>query len=122
MSSQLTLNLEPSLPERFRTLRDYVAFLAQITSKPMKVQAAEMDLAPSTLSRKLHPTEGDTQRMNVDDLEAWIESTGEAGRVVEYLAAKYLDSDTGRRARLLSNAEDLIAELTKVLPALREAA
>jgi hypothetical protein len=120
--SQLTLNFEPALPERFPTLRDYVAHRSAVVAKHLKVQAADMDMAPSTLSRKLHPADGDTQRFNLDDLEAWLKSTGDAAAVVEYLAAKYLDSDTERHARLVGNAERLLAELAQVLPALRAAA
>jgi len=117
---QLTLNFEPTLPERWPSLREYVAYLSATTSKPLKTQAADLDLAPSTLSRKLNPADGDTQRFNLDDLEAWIASTSEGPRVVTYLAAKYLDSDDGRKARLLDKAQALMSELAQVLPALRE--
>lgn len=119
--SQLTLNFEPSVPERWPTLREFIAYRAQVTSKHQKVQAADMDMAPSTLARKLNPSDGDTQRFNVDDLEDWLASTGEAVQVVEYLAAKYLDSDTSKKARLAARAEQLLSELAKVLPALKEA-
>ena len=114
--SQLTLNFDPALHERFPTLRSFVAYRAQAgVSKPMKVQAADMDMAPSTLSRKLHPGEGDTQRFNLDDLEAWLHSTGDAAAVVEYLASKYLENDEQRdqcrKARIDSLLELLTAEL-----------
>lgn len=117
--SQLTLNFEPALPDRFPTLRAYIAHRSAVVPKSMKVVAADMDLSPSTLSRKLNPAEGDTQRFNLDDLEAWLHSTGDAAAVVEYLAAKYMDSDTSRQQRLVANAEQLLAELAKVLPALK---
>lgn len=120
--SQLTLNFEPALPERFPTLRAFVAHRSAVVSKPMKAVAADMDLSPSTLSRKLNPTEGDTQRFNVDDLEAWLASTGDAAAVVEYLAAKYLDSDSARHQRVVASAEALLAELAKVLPQLKTGA
>ena len=73
--NQYTLNFEPSLPERFPTLREYVAHRSTVVQKMPKTQAADMDMAPSTLSRKLNPSDGDTQRFNVDDLEAWLRST-----------------------------------------------
>lgn len=120
--SQLTMNFEPALPDRFPTLREYVAFRSSVVSKHLKVQAADMDMAPSTLSRKLNPSEGDTQRFNLDDLEHWLKSTGDASAVIEYLAAKYLDSEAERKARAVHKAEQLLSELAKVLPALREAA
>lgn len=121
--TQLTLNLDPAVHERFATLREFIAFRAQAcVTKPMKVQAADMDTAPSTLSRKLNPSEGDTQRFNVDDLEAWLTSTGDAAAVVEYLAAKFLDSDAARHQRVVASAEALLVELAKVLPQLKGAA
>lgn len=117
--SQLTLNFEPALPERFKTLRAYIAHRSAVVDKKQGLQAADMDLSPSTLSRKLNPSEGDTQRFNVDDLEAWLESTGDAAAVVEYIAAKYMDCDKARKQRTLANAERLLAELAKVIPSLK---
>ena len=120
--SQLTLNFEPALPDRFPTLRSFVAHRASQVSKHMKVQAADMDMAPSTLSRKLNPAEGDTQRFNCDDLESWIASTGDAASVIEYLASKYMDSDKDRQARVLSKFEGMLPELMAALAAMKAAA
>jgi len=117
--SQLTLNFHPELPDRFPSLRAFVSHRANVVQKSIKVQAADMDLAPSTLSRKLNPTDGDTQRMNCDDLEAWIESTGDAGAVIDYLAAKYLDSDSARQARVLSRVETMLPELATLVASLK---
>lgn len=117
--SQLTLDFQPALPERFPSLREYIAHRSTIVAKMPKAQAADMDMAPSTMSRKLNPHEGDTQRLNVDDMEAWIASTGDAHAVVEYLAAKYLDSDTNRKARALARVESLLAELSGVAASLK---
>jgi len=115
----MTLSFEPALPDRFPTLRAYVAHRAAVTLKSMKVQAADMDIAPSMLSRKLNPADGDTQRLNCDDLEAWIASTGEASAVIEYLAAKYMDSPEARRHRLLTTLEGRVPELLTAVAALR---
>lgn len=120
--SQMTFSFEPALPDRFPSLRHYVAHRASITAKSFKTQAADMDMAPSTLSRKLNPAEGDTQRMNCDDLEAWIASTGEAGAVIEYLAAKYMDTAEARRARLLNKLEGMVPDLLASLASLKETA
>jgi hypothetical protein len=120
--SQLTLDFEPSLPERFPSLRQFVAYRAMVVAKAIKVQAADMDLSPSVLSRKLNPSEGDTQRFNVDDLEEWLASTGDASSVIEYLAAKFMDSDAARKARALARVEALSGELAGVLAALKETA
>lgn len=118
--SQLTLNFQPELPERFPSLRAFVAFRASVVSKHLKAQASDMDMAPSTLTRKLNPADGDTQRFNCDDLEAWIASTGDAGAVIDYLAAKYLDSDTARQARVLSRVEGMLPELAALVASLKD--
>ena len=121
-TSQLTLNFEPSLPERWGSLRAYLAHKAQLQQKPLKVIAADMDISPSTLTRKLNPTEGDTQRFNLDDLEGYIQSTGDVDSVIEYLAAKYKDSDDARKARTLAKVESMLPELAALLGSLKGAA
>ena len=117
--SQMTFNWEPNLPERFPSLRAYVAHRSSTVRKPPKVQAADMDIAPSTLSRKLNPAEGDTQRFNCDDLEAWLASTGDAPAVIEYLAAKFMDSDEARQRRVLAKVEAMLPELLQAVQVLK---
>lgn len=117
--SQMTLNWEPTLPERFTSLRAYVAHRANVVQKSLKTQAADLDMAPSTLSRKLNPAEGDTQRLNCDDLEAWLASTGDAPAVIEYLAAKFMDTPDARRTRAIAKVERLAGELEATLASLK---
>lgn len=116
--AQLTLSLEPSLAERHRTLRDYLAYRLHLQVKPAKTIAADMDMSPSLLSRKLSPGDADTQRFNVDDLEAFIQVTGDTS-AIEYLAAKYLHSDDQRKARAIARVEALAGELERAVAALK---
>jgi single-stranded DNA-specific DHH superfamily exonuclease len=118
----MTLNFEPALPDRFPSLREFIAHRSGVVSKTPKQQAADMDLSPSMLSRKLHPTENDTQRLNCDDLESWLKSTGDAPAIVEYLAAKFMDTDEARRARTLSRLESMLPELMNMVASSRAAA
>jgi len=119
---QMTLNFEPSLPDRFPTLRAYVAHRTAVGAKLAKVIAADMDMSPSLLSRKLNPPDGDTNRLNLDDLEGWCASTGDVAAVIEYLAAKFMDSPAARRERTLARAEQAAADLLGVIAALKESA
>lgn len=121
-NSHMTIAIEPALPERFSSLRAFIAHRVHVLPRPAKVIAADMDISPSLLSRKLNPTDADTQRFNLDDLEAFLACTGEAAAVVEYLAAKYLDSDDARRARALARVERLAADLSAAMAALKESA
>jgi AraC-like DNA-binding protein len=117
--NQMTFSFEPGLPERFATLRAYVAHRAATQTKSMKAIAADMDMSPSTLSRKLNPAEGDTQRFNVDDLEDYLKSTNDAPAVIEYLASKYMDSPEARKARTLTKVESMLPELAMLLATLK---
>jgi hypothetical protein len=119
---QFTFDFEPSLPERFASLRSYVAFRVQEQRLNAAGLAGKMDLSPSVLSRKLNQPDGDTQRFNVDDLEGYIKATGDVQSVIEYLAAKYLDSEESRRTRALARVETLLAELTGVAASLKAVA
>ena len=99
---QLTLNFEPSLGEQFKSLKDYISFRVQEQRLNAAKLAADMDLSPSVLSRKLNGSREDTQRFNTDDLEAYIAATNDVSSVMEYLAAKYMDSDTSKKQRVLA--------------------
>lgn len=121
---QLTLNFEPALPDRFPTLRKYVAHRVHVHQKSAKTIAADMDMSPSLLSRKLTAGESaddkDTQRFNCDDLEAYLQSSGDAPAIIEYLAAKYLDTPEARKARMLSRMESMLPEMMAMLTALKQ--
>ncbi len=118
---QLTLNFEPSLPEKYNTLRDFLAYRVQVQQKPAKTIAGDMDMSPSMLSRKLTPSEGDTQRFNCDDLENYIKVSGDTS-AIEYLASKYLCSDESRKARAIARVEHLATELSNALASIKGAA
>jgi predicted transcriptional regulator len=120
-ATQLTLNFEPALPERFKSLRAYVAFRVQEQRLHAATLAAEMDLSPSTLSRKLNQPEGDTQRFNCDDLEAYIAATRDIS-VIEYLVSKYMDTPDARKVRAIARVETLASQLAQAMTSLKESA
>ena len=116
---QLTLNFEPALPELFPTLRGFIAYRVQEQRLNAAGLAGKMDLSPSVLSRKLSQNEGDTQRLNCDDLEAYCRATGDVASVMEYLAAKYMDAPDARRTRLLNRVEQMLPDMMAVISALK---
>lgn len=117
-AGQLTLNFEPALSERYKSLRDFIAYRVQVQAKPAKSIAMDMDMSPSTLSRKLAPGEADTQRFNCDDLESYMVETKDT-TPIEYLAAKYLSSDAQRQARAIARVEALALDLERTLAQLK---
>lgn len=122
-NSQLTLSFEPTLAERHASLREFIGHRVHVQAKPAKSIAADMDISPSTLSRKLHPSPEDSQRFNVDDLEKYLASTGDVAAIIEYLAAKYMaGGDEARQSRVVARVEALTNELGRLLGELKGAA
>ena len=89
---QLTLNFEAGLAESYGSCREFVAARVHQQGKPQKAIAADMDYSPSDLTRKLSQNPEDTRRFTLDDLERFIEVTGDTSPVL-YLLEKYFSED-----------------------------
>lgn len=119
--TQLTLNLEVGLAERYETAMDVVRKVAYGHRNPLKTIAADMDMSQSSLSRKLSQDPDDPRRFGVDDLEAFIKATGDT-TVVEYLAAKYLQTESQRQSSALQHIESMLPDLMAALKMIKGAA
>lgn len=119
--SQLTLDFEPGLVERFPGVMDCLRASVYASPRPLKTIAADMDMSTSTLSRKLAADPDDPRRFSLQDLENYVEQTGDTS-AIEYLAVKYLQSDDSRRMQALNTANRLLAELAPIVAALKGAA
>jgi len=86
---QLTIDLAPSITSAYGTCVEYVAARVHQQAVPQKAIAADMDLSPSQLSQKLGPKGQSSARFTVDDLERFVEVTGDV-EPIKYLAAKFL--------------------------------
>tara|TARA_R110002049_G_scaffold281333_1_gene460842 strand:+ start:9901 stop:10224 length:324 start_codon:yes stop_codon:yes gene_type:complete len=95
---QLTLNFDAGLVDAYPTCREYVAHRVHHQGRPQKAIAADMDYSPSHLSRKCAQSPDDSMRLTCDDLERFIETTGDTSPVL-YLVEKYL-TDHDRIAEL----------------------
>lgn len=107
-TNQMTLDFEAGLVERFPTLLDCIRNGAYTNRNPLKTIAADMDISQSDLSRKLAGNPDDPRRFSVEDMEKYIEKTGDVTPIY-YLVEKYLQDEEHRQRRALS-------ELTKQLP------
>jgi hypothetical protein len=103
---------DPSLPNRFSSLRSFISYRVQVHPKLAKTVAGLMGKSPSLLSKKLSGR--GTNRLNCDDLECYMRSTGDTSPI-EYLAAKFLQTDDAREARAIARVEMLATELEKTL-------
>jgi len=86
---RVTLHIEPGKADAYSTCREYVASRVYQQKTPQKVIAADMDYSPSDLSRKLSQNPDDSRRFTLDDLEKFMQVTGDK-TPVHYLVEKYL--------------------------------
>lgn len=105
---QLSLNFEPGLAERHKTLKACARERIYGNLKVFKAIAADMDLSESELNRKLSENPNDTRDLTCCDLERYIASTGDL-MPIYYLVEKYTVSTDTKKAYAA-------AELAKVLP------
>lgn len=121
-TSQTLLALEPTVVDRFPTLRAFVAHRASVHPKLQKNIAADMGLSPGTLSKKLLADDESeyTNRFNVDDLERYLASTDDVEAVLEYLRTKFSKgAEEARVARAVTTVEALLPELASALATLK---
>lgn len=93
MAEQLTINFETVNHKQWESCREYLDdrvipdYLAE-KGILKKYLAADLELSPSELRRKLCPAPGDTRNFTLDDLEKWLEVTRNV-RPLFYLLEKY---------------------------------
>lgn len=105
-TSQLSFDFDPLLQERFPTKREYLAYLILTHKDPQKLIAANLDMSPSTLTRKVAPQDGDCQRFTLDDEEKLYRAYPDiAQAAITYDASKWCDTGKTKMQRLLSRLE-----------------
>lgn len=88
---QITINYESGLTDAYPTCREFIAHRVHHQGVQQKAIAADMDLSPSDLTRKLAQSPNDSRRFGLDDFEKFIDVTGDVSPVL-YLVEKYLTS------------------------------
>jgi uncharacterized protein YktB (UPF0637 family) len=86
---QIQINFEAGPAEAYETCREYVQSLVHQQGRLQKSIAADMDLSPSHLSRKAAQSPDDSMKFTLDDLEKFIEVTGDI-RPLHYLIEKFI--------------------------------
>jgi hypothetical protein len=110
---QMTLPLDEALVGAHRSLRDCVA--AGVYRRGLKSVAMDLDLSPGNLSVAL--SDDPHRKFSVDDLERYVQSTGDKTPIF-YLVAKYMGDEAAARDQALGQ----VAELLQNLPAMLSAA
>jgi hypothetical protein len=112
-TSQLTLDFEPGLTERFQCLREVIA--TGVYQRGLGRVAIDLNQAPGNLSVQL--SEDPTRHFSVDSLESYIEKTGDL-QPIYYLAEKFLAS---KSAKVDAAHAQLLAALGQLQPLLKQA-
>ena len=86
---QISINYEAGPAEAYGSCREYCQALVHQQGRPQKAIAADMDLSPSHLSRKLAQSPDDSMRFTLDDFERFI-SVNDDVRPLLYLVEKYI--------------------------------
>lgn len=109
---QMTLPLDESLVSAHRSLRDCVA--AGVYRSGLKAVAMDLDLSPGNLSVAL--SDDPHRKFGVDDLERYIQHTGDKAPIY-YLVAKYLGDEAAARDQALGQVAELLTNLPALLAA-----
>jgi hypothetical protein len=114
---QMNLVFEPGLAQRSRCLRDHLT--GQVHNRGLVKVAGMIDLSPTRLTEKLAGVDsaGKSRGMTVDELETYIQRTGDVSPV-HYLADKYLRDPSVTQQEALAK----LAQIAEALPALMNAA
>lgn len=104
---QLTLRFDRGYADAYPTLKQFIGYRVHHQGKPQKAVAADMDLAPSMLSRKVADTGKDTCNLTCDDLERFIDTQGDHSPIF-YLLEKFVLASTDDQIEALQRR---IAEL-----------
>lgn len=100
---QLQIDLEGGLIEQFPEFRDVVLASVHSCGRAFKVIAAELDMSPSELSRKLSHNPNDPVHFPLHRLPDLVRATGDL-RPVYWLVEAFVEPPDARQARLLLDA------------------
>lgn len=86
---QVTIRFDAGLVESYPTLKECLAARVHSQGLPAKVIAADLDLSPSDLSRKLSPNDNDSHRnFDINLLVRFVENTGDT-TPIDWLVEKF---------------------------------
>jgi hypothetical protein len=108
----MTLAFDDTLVTAHRTVRDCIA--SGVYRRGLKAVAADLDLSPGNLSVAL--SDDPHRKFSVDELESYIQSTGDKSPIY-YLVAKYLGDEAAARDNALSDVASMLQQLPNLLAA-----
>lgn len=111
---QLQLTLDQSLTQLFPTFRDVVVASVHGCGRQLKAIAADLDMSPSELSRKLADNPKDPVHFPYEKLPALIAATGDK-RPVLWLVESFLDDPAAKRQSAVDRLDKLLPEIAALV-------
>lgn len=108
--SQLVLDFEPGLVERYASLRDCIA--TGVYQRGLKRVAIDLDQAPSNLSVQL--SDDTSRHFSVDSLEKYIDRTRDLTPIY-YLVEKYLGDTSSKKDAAIEQLQALGPQFIELL-------
>ncbi len=110
MASQLTLEFEPGLTDRYHDLRE--CLVAGVYQRGLTNVAYDLAKAPGNLSRELA---GDSDRhFSVESFERYIQTSRDLTPIY-YLIARYMGDQATAEAATMKRVEGLLAEVATLV-------
>ncbi len=116
MSAQIELNFEPGLTEQFPDFMDCVRASVHGCGRAFKAVAADLDMSPSELSRKLAPNPDDPVHFQLRNLPALVKATKDC-RPIYWLIEAFLEDDEEKRRRVIAEVADVLPKLKALVEA-----
>lgn len=113
-SSPVQLDIPDGLAERYTSVLEVVRAGAYSNRKPLKTIAADMDVSPSDLSRKLANNPDDPRRFTLFDLESYMVSTGDLLPIL-YLVQKFCADPQAKQREALAALAKLAPQIQALL-------
>lgn len=114
---QLQLDFQPGLTVQFKTLTEVCAAAVYASKGGVSAVAADLDIAPSDLSRRLHNDNGENRPLTVEQFDGILASTRDM-RPVYWLIEKYLQDPEAKK----NQAIEQLAQVMPIVQALIEQA
>ncbi len=113
-STQMTLDFTPGLTSRFRSLRECVSASVYSCPRGLSSIAADLDMSPSELTKRLNPDGSEPRPLRVDDLEKIVCATGD-NTPIYWLIERFLRSDEARRSSAINQLSHLLPQIERLL-------
>ncbi len=110
MATQLTLELEPGLTDRYSSLRECMT--SSIYSRGLKRVAMDLDKAPGNLSRMLAGEGG--YHFSIELMERYIQTQNDLTPIY-YLISRYMGDQAAAEGATLRRVEGLMQEVAALM-------